>query len=132
MRTTLVVLGLGAGCGTVPAKEATSTAPAAEQVMPVAKHRFPDVGGRPLETELLVVRYAPGASSEPHRHPCATVGYVLEGALRFAVDDDSARTIQVGESFSEAPNALHRVSANASTTNPVRFLVQFICPQSPS
>lgn len=130
MTTSVLILVLVAGCRVAQVKEnAPEPVPPAEQVTPVAKHQFPDVGGRPLEAELLIVRYGPGASSEPHRHPCATVGYVLEGALRFAVDQDSARTLQAGESFSEAPNALHRVSANASSTEPVRFLVQFICVQ---
>ena len=128
-----VALGsLIAGCGTVPAKSGGPVASAAaEEIVAISKHGFPPVDGKQLEVELIEVRYGPGASSPPHRHPCAVVGYVLEGALRFAVDTDSARVYRASESFYEAPNALHRVSANASATDPVRFLVSFICTRIP-
>ncbi len=72
-------------------------------------------------------RLRPGGSSSPHRHPCAVLGYVVEGALRSATDSGPETTYRAGESFYEAPNAVHRVSANASDREPVRFTASFIC-----
>jgi hypothetical protein len=34
---------------------------------------------------------------------------------------------RAGQSFHEAPDAIHQVSANASTARPVRFLGYFVC-----
>jgi quercetin dioxygenase-like cupin family protein len=55
------------------------------------------------------------------------VGYVEEGALKSQVDGQAEAVYHAGESFYEAPNAIHRVSANASTTQLVRFLAYFTC-----
>ena len=39
------------------------------------------------------------------------------------IDDGPVRTLKPGEVFYEAPNALHAVSRNASTTQPLKYLV---------
>lgn len=89
--------------------------------------RLPPMQGDSLRTEMLEVTYGPGDSSRPHRHPCAVVGYVLHGSLRIRVQGDTERTIRVGQAFYEPPMALHLVSANASATEPARFLAVFTC-----
>ena len=125
---------LAAGCTTArikPGDQAAANGKDAD-VIPVSEHKFPPMDGSRLEAKLVVVRYGPGGSSEPHRHPCAVIGYVLEGAYRSALEADSARVYRVGESFYEPPNGLHRVSANASTTESVRFLATFTCDRSES
>jgi quercetin dioxygenase-like cupin family protein len=40
------------------------------------------------------------------------------------------RVYQAGDSFYEAPNVIHRVSANASATEPVTFIAVFVAPAS--
>jgi quercetin dioxygenase-like cupin family protein len=88
---------------------------------------LPEMNGARLRMTLLEVTYQPGAGSEPHTHPCAVVGYVLEGTLRFQVKGEPETTYQAGQSFYEAPNSIHRVSSNASDKEPVRFLAGFTC-----
>jgi quercetin dioxygenase-like cupin family protein len=39
------------------------------------------------------------------------------------IDDGPLRTLKPGEVFYEAPNALHAISRNASTTQPLKYLV---------
>jgi quercetin dioxygenase-like cupin family protein len=85
-------------------------------------HALPALDGRHLVTTLVEVTYGPGGSSAPHSHPCPVIGYVVSGSLR---SNDSTYT--AGQSFYEAPNAEHRVSANASRTQPVTFLAYFTC-----
>ena len=83
-------------------------------------------GGR-LHVTVLEVTYAPGASSAPHRHPCPVVGYVVRGAVRMRVAGEAEGIYRAGESFYEAPNGVHVVSANASREEPATFLAIFTC-----
>jgi quercetin dioxygenase-like cupin family protein len=51
---------------------------------------------------------------------------VLEGALVMQADGREAVTLTAGDTFYESPADVHRVSANASKTEPVKFLVFFV------
>jgi quercetin dioxygenase-like cupin family protein len=83
--------------------------------------------GNHLKAVLVEVRYGPGESSQPHSHPCAVVGYVVEGAIRSQVKGEPEMTYKAGESFYEAPSGVHLVSANASATEPAKFVAYLIC-----
>jgi len=66
----------------------------------------------------------PGSSSGPHRHPGShTFGYVLEGTYEVKVDDGPLQRLVPGGTFYEPPGALHAVSRNASSVQPVKYLV---------
>ena len=81
-----------------------------------------DVLGRRLTVRLT--ERDPGNGSAAHRHPGShTVGYILEGTYQVKVDDGPVQTLKPGEVFYEAPNALHAISRNASTTQPLKYLV---------
>ena len=88
---------------------------------------LPQLRGGDLTVQVLEVRYGPGESSMPHSHPCPVVGYVLEGAVRMQVMGGPEKIYKTGESFYEAPDGVHLVSANASKIAPARFLATFIC-----
>jgi quercetin dioxygenase-like cupin family protein len=90
-------------------------------------HALPRLDGSRLETTLVEVSYGPGESSPPHAHPCAVVGYVVEGAIRSQSEGEAERVYRAGESFYERPGAVHRVSANASGVAPARLLAYFTC-----
>lgn len=98
-----------------------------EQVRTALSQTLPAMNGSALKTTVVEVAYGPGGSSLPHRHPCAVIGFVIAGALRSQTDGAPETTYHAGDSFYEAPNSVHRVSANASTTEPVRFTATFIC-----
>jgi quercetin dioxygenase-like cupin family protein len=83
-------------------------------------------GGR-LTAKVVEVTYGPGESSPRHSHPCAVIGYVIEGAVRMQVKGEPEFIYKTGQSFYEAPNGVHAVSANASKTKPARFLAYFTC-----
>ena len=88
---------------------------------------LPPMDGTRLRAHVLEVSYRPGESSRPHSHPCATFGHVVEGALRMRVDAGSDTVYRAGDTFYEAPNSRHLVSANASETKAARFVVFFVC-----
>jgi quercetin dioxygenase-like cupin family protein len=97
------------------------------QVRRVLSQALPAMNGRGLRVTVLEVTYGPGGSSRPHRHPCAVVGSVIAGTLRSRVEGEPEALYRAGESFYEAPNGVHLVSANASDRDPVRFLAYFTC-----
>jgi quercetin dioxygenase-like cupin family protein len=90
-------------------------------------HALPKLDGGHLQASIVEVTYGPGGSSMPHSHPCPVIGYVLEGAVRMQVKGGEEKIYRAGQSFYEAPNGVHEVSANASSEKPARFLAYFVC-----
>ncbi|HST11303.1 MAG TPA: cupin domain-containing protein [Terriglobales bacterium] len=88
---------------------------------------LPPLDGQHLKATLVEVNYGPGEASPPHSHPCAVVGYVVEGAMRMRVEGQPVKVYSAGDSFYEAPNGVHAVSANASETKPAKFVAYFVC-----
>jgi quercetin dioxygenase-like cupin family protein len=88
---------------------------------------IPALDGAHVKTTLVEVNYGPGEASPAHTHPCAVVVYVVEGSLRMRVEGQSEKLYSVGESFYEASNGVHAVSANASTTQPAKLIAYFVC-----
>lgn len=87
------------------------------------------IGNIPGKTMRVVeVDYAPGAASFPHRHaPSAFIyAYVLSGEVESKVNDGEIRRYKAGESWVEAPGAIHSVSRNASTSAPAKLLAVFV------
>jgi quercetin dioxygenase-like cupin family protein len=106
------------------------TASPAPTVSPAFRQEIPNVPGKSLVAS--VVEYAPGAKSTPHRHANSAfiVAYVLSGSVRSQVNNEPVKVYKVGESWFEAPGAHHRVSENASTTEPARMLAIFVVDSS--
>jgi quercetin dioxygenase-like cupin family protein len=118
----ILVLALVSGC-------AANGPPESARVLlnqPVAA-----LDGAHLEVTSLEVRYGPGGSSAPHRHSCAVIGYIIEGALRSQVRGGPMQVYRAGESFYEPANGVHEISANASNRKPVRFTAIFLCDHGP-
>jgi len=108
----------------------TSEAPAtAAPIRPPApySHALEPMDGSRLKVTIVEVRYGPGESSKPHSHPCPVIGYIIEGSYRTQVRGEREAVYTAGQSFYEAANGAHIVSANASKEQPVRFLAYFTC-----
>jgi quercetin dioxygenase-like cupin family protein len=92
----------------------------------VYQHELPNVPGKSIKGVL--VEYGPGGSSPGHMHPKSAFIYatVLEGEIRSQVNDGPVTTYKAGQSFSELPGDHHRVSANASETQPAKLLAVFV------
>jgi quercetin dioxygenase-like cupin family protein len=85
------------------------------------------MNGDHLEVFLVEVNYGPAEASPPHTHPCAVVGYVVEGSLRTQVKGEPETIYKAGDSFYEEPNGVHLVSANASSTKSAKLVAYLIC-----
>jgi quercetin dioxygenase-like cupin family protein len=88
---------------------------------------LPAMDGSRLRLTVVEVTYPPGGASPPHSHPCPVVGYVVRGAARMQVAGAPEAVYHAGDTFYEAPNGAHVVSANASRTEAVTFLATFVC-----
>src|SRR5438067_2237840 len=98
------------GAGVTPA----SSEPARDKT--ILSRSLPRLDGANLKVTAVEVTYGPAESSAPHSHPCPVIGYVVEGALRMKVKGETEAVYKAGESFYEAPNGIHAISANASTS----------------
>ena len=97
-----------------------------ETVRPVFERAIPNIPGKKLIA--VEVTYPPGGKSAPHLHSQSAFIYahVLSGAIRSRVDDEPVRVYQAGEGFYENPGSHHRVSENASASQPASLLAVFI------
>lgn len=97
-----------------------------ETVVPLFDQAIPNIPGKSLI--VVEVDYAPGAASPSHTHAKSAFiyAYVLAGEIESKVDDGEARIYKAGESWSEAPNARHQISRNASKTKPAKLLAVFV------
>ena len=94
-------------------------------VAPLAAHALPNLEGKSMR--VVTVSYPPGGTTPGHRHGQAFVyAYVLSGHVRTQVEGEPEKVVGPGESWFEMPGAHHMVSANASKTEPAKFLVVFI------
>jgi quercetin dioxygenase-like cupin family protein len=123
----LLVVGASLLSTSVAAEE---TKAPASKVTKIFDRELPNVPGKSMRAVL--VEYGPGAASPSHRHPNSAFIYatVLEGEIRSQVNDDPARVYKAGETWTEQPGDHHKVSANASTTEPAKLLAIFVLDTS--
>jgi quercetin dioxygenase-like cupin family protein len=97
-----------------------------EVVTPIFEHAIPNLPGKSLDA--VVVDYAPGGASAPHRHAKSAFiyAYVVSGAIESQVNDEPKRVYHAGESFYEDPGSHHVASRNASVTEPAKLLAVFV------
>jgi quercetin dioxygenase-like cupin family protein len=91
---------------------------------------IPPLDGAHVKATLVEVNYGPDEASPPHSHPCAVIGYVVEGAIRTQVEGKPEHTYEAGGTFYEPPNGVHAVSANASATRPAKLVAYFVCDRA--
>jgi quercetin dioxygenase-like cupin family protein len=122
---TLAVAGLC--CGLLVAAQNAPPETKASLDRVVLSRALPLMKGDKLKVTVVEVTYPPGRSSPPHSHPCPVVGYVVSGAIRSQVKGEPEAVYKSGESFFEAANGVHLISANASSTEPAKFVAYFLC-----
>ena len=78
-----------------------------------------------FEVVLVELNIPPGArSSGPgHRHPGPVLGYVAEGQLRFAINQEAERVVPTGGTFFEPSGAVHTTNGSARPDGPTRAVV---------
>jgi quercetin dioxygenase-like cupin family protein len=104
-----------------------AAAEAASTRRDVIKQELP---GQPLrDLSLVEVTYPPGAGSPAHLHVNGVMAFVVSGGIASKVGDEPERIFRAGEAWWEPPGAIHRVSRNASPTEPATLLAIYIAPR---
>jgi quercetin dioxygenase-like cupin family protein len=125
LKLTAVAIALSA---TFCAGIAIGEAPKDATVKPVIAEALPNVPGKKLTAVL--VTYPPGGASASHRHAGSVFAYVVSGKIRSEVSTTGpARVYSAGEGFFESPGSVHRVSENASKTEPASLLAVFVADE---
>ena len=75
------------------------------------------------------MRHFPDTSTPVHRHPGAVLAFVLEGRVRFAINNEPEQVIPTGGTFFEPLGAVHTTSGSASADEPTRILVFELRPR---
>ena len=118
----LARFGAGAAAALLCASIAQAQSPSGPHV--VAKELMTrDLIGAPgKEVVVSTIDVPPGASSAAHRHDAQVFVYVLQGEMIMQVKGGRRLTLGPGQMFYESPSDVHSVSANASRTEPAKFL----------
>jgi quercetin dioxygenase-like cupin family protein len=90
-----------------------------------------ELPGEPLrDISLIEVTYPPATGSPPHLHANGVMAFVVSGTIVSKVGDGAEQTFHAGEAWWEPPGAIHRVSRNASSTEPATLLAIYIAPKN--
>ena len=105
-------------------------APARGQAPELARHALTG----PFEGwEVVLVELTPPPGSRStgpgHRHPGPVLGYIVEGQMRFAINNEPEQILPVGSTFFEPSGAVHTTTGSATTDGPTRALVFMLVPK---
>jgi quercetin dioxygenase-like cupin family protein len=78
------------------------------------------------EATMITVEYPPGWADPVHVHNAYGLIYVLEGTVIMQVKGGKEVTLTPGQTFYEAPDDVHVVGRNASTSKPAKLLIVLI------
>lgn len=108
------------------APAAAADKPYNSKVTKVFDHVLPNVPGKSMRGVL--VEYGPGGHNPSHMHPKSAFIYatVIEGSIKSQINDGEVKVYKAGENWIEVPGDHHRVSANASETEPAKLLAVFV------
>ncbi len=83
------------------------------------------------EVVLVELNIPPGRTNPGpgHRHPGAVLGYVVEGQMRFAINNEPEQILPVGKTFFEATGAVHTTNGSARSDGPTRAVVFMLVPK---
>ena len=120
------LLPIGLDAQTSSAQTAAPRTPAAE----LARHAL----SGPFEgwdVVLVELNIPPGRNTNTnhHRHPGAVLGYIVEGQMRFAINNESEQILPVGKTFFEPSGAVHTTNGSARTDGPTRAVVFMLVPK---
>src|SRR5436190_11582064 len=122
----LLALAVGAGVGGVALAHDRENAEAVKVLS--ARDVKEKLDGQDAKATTVELALEPGQAGTSHRHPGPVFGYVLEGEYEWAIDDNPAETLKVGDTFYEPTGCLHRVSRNPSKQGKTRILAVVLHP----
>jgi len=116
----------------------TASITEAAEITPLMSKDLPDIPGK--EVLMLTVEKGAGVSEPIHqffstlhlRNYSHGFMYVLQGSMKMQVGNGKEVTLTKGQTWYEGPHDVHSIARNASTTEPVKFLVFLISDKGAS
>jgi quercetin dioxygenase-like cupin family protein len=109
------------------------TAAAEQTISPASTRRDvirQELPGEPRSDIILIeVTYPPGTGSPSHLHANGVIAFVVSGSIVSKVGDGPEQTFHAGDAWWEPLGAIHRVSRNASSTEPATLLAIYVTPK---
>ena len=126
---TLATLAVGIGVGVAGTFAADHDHHKAVKVTQLSQRDIIEkLDGKAARATVVEVTFEPGQKDSPHRHTGPVFGYVLEGEYEWAINDNKAKILKVGETFYEPTGCLHRVSKNPSDKHRTRIMAVVLHP----
>jgi quercetin dioxygenase-like cupin family protein len=92
--------------------------------------RYPLTGSlEGFDAVLVGLNFAPGASSQAHRHPGFVLGYVVQGQVKSAIDGGQPDVVPAGRTFFEPEGAVHTTFGSARGDASARAVVFLVVPR---
>ncbi|WP_322015422.1 cupin domain-containing protein [Paraburkholderia sp. J12] len=110
--------------GATPEQAALSAGRPATTVRPLSCEPLPNAPGKSVTT--AIVDFPPRAFTGAHRHPGSVTAYVLEGVVRSQMAGSPAADYHRGQTWFEAPYALHAFAENPDPVRPAKLLAVFV------
>jgi quercetin dioxygenase-like cupin family protein len=104
--------------------QAAQSAQESDRLGVIAKHALTSpLDGYEVVLSRSAMRFFPQTSTPVHTHAGIVLAYVLEGRVRFAINNEAERTVPTGGTFFEPLGAVHTTSGSASPDESTRILV---------
>ena len=82
-----------------------------------------------FDAVLVGLNFAPGASSQAHRHPGFVLGYVVDGQVKSAIDGGQPHVAPAGSTFFEPEGAVHTTFGSARDDAAARAVAFLVVPR---
>lgn len=106
------------------------SAPGDQSLGIIARHPLTaPLDGYEVRLSRSAMRFFPGTTTPVHQHPGVVLAYVLEGRVRFGINNEPEQVIPLGGTFFEPLGATHTTSGSASADEPTRILVFEVRPK---
>jgi quercetin dioxygenase-like cupin family protein len=76
--------------------------------------------------DVREIRMEPGQQAGRHLHPCAVVGYIVEGTAVFCVEGEPEQPLPAGSAFYEPADTIIANFGDASDLEPMTFVAFYL------
>lgn len=82
---------------------------------------------RPVShVDVREISLAPGQAGPLHKHPCPVVGYIISGSALYQAKGQASIILKAGDAFYEPANVVITHFDNASKTEPLHFVINYL------
>jgi quercetin dioxygenase-like cupin family protein len=86
-----------------------------------------NLAGKNITTaDVREIRFQPSQQTGRHVHPCAVVGYIVEGTAIYQIEGEAAQILTTGAAFYEPADTIIEKFDNASSSDTMTFIACYL------